>query len=105
MFIADALFINEKSIPHYLNRFEPLTVLSALAAITSKIGLVSTLSTTYSEPFSAARQFASLDLISGGRAGWNAVTTGLEKTALNFSKSIEEHPDHLTRYLDGVGVR
>jgi len=98
VFIADALFITEKSNPHYLNRFEPLTVLSALAAITSKIGLVSTLSTTYSEPFSAARQFASLDLISGGRAGWNAVTTGLEKTALNFSKSIEEHPDHLTRY-------
>ena len=98
VFIADALFINEKSNPHYLNRFEPLTILSALAAVTSKIGLVGTLSTTYSEPFSAARQFASLDLISGGRAGWNAVTTGLEKTALNFSKKIEDHPEHPTRY-------
>lgn len=98
VFIADALYINEKSNPHYLNRFEPLTILSALAAVTSKIGLVATLSSSYSEPFSAARQFASLDMISGGRAGWNAVTTGLEKTALNFSKTVEDHPDHAERY-------
>ncbi|ARD47983.1 LLM class flavin-dependent oxidoreductase [Sporosarcina sp. P33] len=98
VFIADALYINEKSNPHYLNRFEPLTILSALAAVTSNIGLVSTLSTTYSEPFSAARQFASLDMLSGGRAGWNAVTSGLEKTALNFSKEVSDHPDHAARY-------
>ncbi|AIY04422.1 nitrilotriacetate monooxygenase protein [Planococcus sp. PAMC 21323] len=98
VFIADALYINEKSNPHYLNRFEPLTILSALAAITSNIGLVSTLSTTYSEPFSAARQFASLDMLSGGRAGWNAVTSGLEKTALNFSKQLDDHPSHAERY-------
>lgn len=98
VFIADALYINEKSNPHYLNRFEPLTILSALAAVTSKIGLVGTLSTSYSEPFSAARQFASLDMISGGRAGWNAVTSGLEKTASNFSKTVEDHPNHATRY-------
>lgn len=98
VFIADALYINEKSNPHYLNRFEPLTVLSALAATTSKIGLVGTLSTTYSEPFSAARQFASLDMISGGRAGWNAVTSGLENTALNFSKEVKDHPGHDDRY-------
>lgn len=98
VFIADALYINEKSNPHYLNRFEPLTILSALAATTSHIGLVGTLSTTYSEPFSAARQFASLDMISGGRAGWNVVTSGLEKTALNFSKDIADHPNHDNRY-------
>lgn len=98
VFIADALHINENSNPHYLNRFEPLTILSALAAVTSNIGLVGTLSTTYSEPFSAARQFASLDMLSGGRAGWNVVTSGLEKTALNFSQKVEEHPDHATRY-------
>lgn len=98
VFIADALYINEKSNPHYLNRFEPLTILSALAAITSKVGLVGTLSTSYSEPFSAARQFASLDMLSGGRAGWNAVTSGLEKTALNFSKKVEDHPNHASRY-------
>ncbi|PIC83326.1 LLM class flavin-dependent oxidoreductase [Sporosarcina sp. P1] len=98
VFIADALYINEKSNPHYLNRFEPLTILSALAAVTSNIGLVGTLSTTYSEPFSAARQFASLDMLSGGRAGWNAVTSGLEKTALNFTKEVKDHPNHATRY-------
>lgn len=98
VFIADGLFINEKSIPHFLNRFEPLTILSALAAVTSNIGLVGTVSTSYSEPFNIARQFSSLDHISGGRAGWNLVTTPLESTALNFSKTIEEHPDHATRY-------
>lgn len=98
VFIADALYITEHSNPHYLNRFEPLTILSALAAVTSHIGLVGTLSTTYSEPFHAARQFASLDMLSGGRAGWNVVTSGLEKTALNFSKKVEDHPDHETRY-------
>ncbi|PID14951.1 LLM class flavin-dependent oxidoreductase [Sporosarcina sp. P34] len=98
VFIADALYINEQSNPHYLNRFEPLTILSALAAVTSNIGLVGTLSTTYCEPFSAARQFASLDMLSGGRAGWNAVTSGLEKTALNFNKEVTDHPNHATRY-------
>ncbi|PIC76846.1 LLM class flavin-dependent oxidoreductase [Sporosarcina sp. P19] len=98
VFIADALYINEKSNPHYLNRFEPLTILSALAVVTSNIGLVGTLSTTYSEPFSAARQFASLDMLSGGRAGWNAVTSGLEKAALNFSKEVKDHPNHAARY-------
>ena len=63
-FIADGLDINEKTIPHFLNRFEPLTILSALATQTSKIGLEGTFSTSYSDPFTVARQFASLDLIS-----------------------------------------
>lgn len=98
LFIADGLFINEKSIPHFLNRFEPLTILSALAAFTSRIGLVGTVSTSYSEPFTVARQFASLDHISHGRGGWNLVTTPLESTALNYNKTIEEHPDHAKRY-------
>ncbi|MEK5484221.1 MULTISPECIES: LLM class flavin-dependent oxidoreductase [unclassified Viridibacillus] len=98
VFIADGLFINEKSIPHFLNRFEPITILSALAAVTSKIGLVGTVSTSYSEPFTIARQFASLDHISNGRAGWNVVTTPLENTALNYNKTVDEHPDHAKRY-------
>ena len=63
VFIADGLFINEKSIPHFLNRFEPVTILSALAAVTNQVGLVGTISTSYSEPFNVARQLASLDLI------------------------------------------
>ncbi len=98
VFIADGLHINEKSLPHFLNRFEPLTILSALAAVTSRIGLAGTVSTSYSEPFTIARQFSSLDHISHGRAGWNVVTSPLEKTALNFSKTIEEHPNHSKRY-------
>lgn len=98
VFIADGLYINEQSIPHFLNRFEPITILSALAAVTSKIGLVGTVSTSYSEPFTIARQFASLDHISQGRAGWNVVTTPLEKTALNYNKTVEQHPNHAKRY-------
>ena len=94
-FVADGLFINEKSIPHFLNRFEPISILSALAVTTSKIGLAGTISTSYSEPFTVARQFASLDLISQGRAGWNVVTTPLEGTATNYSRN---HPDHALRY-------
>lgn len=95
-FIADSVYIHEKSSPHYLNRFEPLTVLSALAAVTQRIGLVGTLTVSYSEPFTVARQFASLDHISGGRAGWNVVTSWLAGSANNYSKA--EHPSHEKRY-------
>jgi FMN-dependent oxidoreductase (nitrilotriacetate monooxygenase family) len=98
VFIADGLYITEKSIPHFLNRFEPLTILSALAGVSKKIGLVGTLSTSYSEPFTVARQFASLDMISGGRAGWNVVTSPLEGSALNYGKTTQEHPSHTERY-------
>jgi FMN-dependent oxidoreductase (nitrilotriacetate monooxygenase family) len=94
-FVADGLYINEKSIPHFLNRFEPLTILSALASVTSRFGLAGTVSTSYSDPFTVARQFASLDLLSDGRAGWNAVTTPLEGTAKNYSR---QHPEHSLRY-------
>ncbi|RQO68803.1 LLM class flavin-dependent oxidoreductase [Aquitalea sp. FJL05] len=94
-FVADGLYINEQSIPHFLNRFEPISILSALASVTRKIGLAGTVSTSYSDPFTVARQFASLDLISGGRAGWNVVTTPLEGTALNYSRP---HPEHALRY-------
>ena len=74
LFVADGLYINDKSIPHFLSRFEPLTLLAALAPITSKIGLVGTVSTSYSEPYTIARQLMSIDHVSGGRAGWNVVT-------------------------------
>jgi FMN-dependent oxidoreductase (nitrilotriacetate monooxygenase family) len=75
---------------------EPLTLLSALAAMTSHIGLVSTASTTYNEPYHIARKFASLDNISGGRAGWNIVTSWSEQEAWNFSR--DTHLDYDTRY-------
>lgn len=72
--------------------FEPVTLLSALAMATSRIGLVATTTTTYDEPFHVARRFASLDHISGGRAGWNLVTTSNPGDALNFS-----HEAHVPR--------
>ena len=95
-FIADSLHIHAKSSPHYLNRFEPLTILSALAAVTEHIGLVAPITVRSTEPFQVARQLASLDHISGGRAGWNVVTSWLSGTADNFGKA--EHPPHAERY-------
>jgi len=96
VFIVDSPYITPDSAPHFLNRFEPLTVLSALATTTSHIGLVATATSSYTEPFTLARQFASLDLLSGGRAGWNVVTTGLEGAALNYGR--DKHFDHALRY-------
>ena len=96
VFFGDGLYISEKSHPNFLNRFEPLTLLAALAMDTKQIGLAATLSTSYSEPFTVARQFASIDHISDGRAGWNIVTSPLEGSALNYSKA--EHPQHDLRY-------
>ncbi|MGV1908549.1 MULTISPECIES: LLM class flavin-dependent oxidoreductase [Agrobacterium] len=76
--------------------FEPLTLLSVLAAVTNHIGLVGTASTTFSDPYNVARQFASLDHISGGRAGWNAVTSSDPNAAPNFGHA--EHVKHADRY-------
>jgi len=95
VFVADGLHINEKSLPHFLNRFEPIALLSALASVTQQIGLAGTISTSYSDPFTVARQLATLDNISGGRAGWNVVTSPLEGSAKNFGKV---HPAHSLRY-------
>ena len=76
--------------------FEPLTLLSALAMVTQRIGLVATASTTFDEPYHIARRFASLDHISAGRAGWNVVTTSNPDAALNFGRT--EHVEHDERY-------
>ena len=76
--------------------FDPLTLLPALAAVTTHIGLIATASTTYNEPYHVARKFASLDHISEGRAGWNVVTSGNPDEAPNFGR--EEHVEHATRY-------
>jgi len=96
VFIVDSQFITPDSPNHYLNRLEPFTLLSALAVSTTRIGLVGTVTTSYNEPFNVARKFASLDLISRGRAGWNVVATGDGGTAGNYSR--EEHYDYDTRY-------
>ncbi|HWU02116.1 MAG TPA: LLM class flavin-dependent oxidoreductase [Novosphingobium sp.] len=79
---------------HTVSTFEPLTLLSALAAATDRIGLVGTASTSFEEPFHVARRFASLDHISQGRAGWNIVTTYNPDAALNFGQDdLREHDD------------
>jgi FMN-dependent oxidoreductase (nitrilotriacetate monooxygenase family) len=76
--------------------FEPFTLLSALAMVTERIGLIATASTTYDAPYHIARRFASLDHISAGRAGWNIVTTSNPDAARNFG--MTEHMDHAERY-------
>ena len=96
VFFGDGLYISEKSHPNFLTRFEPLTLLAALASVTRNIGLVATLSTTYSEPFTVARQFGTIDLLSDGRAGWNIVTSPLEGSAANYGRT--DHPEHDLRY-------
>jgi alkanesulfonate monooxygenase len=81
---------------HTVTSFEPFTLLSALAGATERIGLVATASTTFDQPYHIARRFASLDHISGGRAGWNIVTTANPDAALNFG--LDEHMEHDERY-------
>jgi FMN-dependent oxidoreductase (nitrilotriacetate monooxygenase family) len=100
-FMADHLAVLNMPIDalkrsHTVTSFEPFTLLSALAGATEHIGLVATASTTFDEPYHIARRFASLDHISGGRAGWNIVTTSNPDAALNFG--LEEHVEHDERY-------
>ncbi len=98
----DAIFFADgPSLPENIRyssriRFEPLTWLSAIAAVTQKIGLIATASTTYNQPYNLARLFASLDHLSHGRAGWNIVTTSDAGAAQNFG--LPEHPPHAERY-------
>jgi FMN-dependent oxidoreductase (nitrilotriacetate monooxygenase family) len=84
---------------HYVAWMEPYTLLSALSGFTKNIGLVCTASTSFEQPYGVARKFATLDLISGGRSGWNVVTSGNETEALNFSKN--PHLPKAERYRRG----
>jgi len=97
IFLADNIAIAEyraSYLPQTL--FDPISVLSALAAVTSSIGLIGTGSTTYSKPWDLARRYATLDHLSGGRAGWNIVTTITPLAAANFGEPA--HPEHGDRY-------
>lgn len=98
--LFDALFLAD-DYAGTAHRLEPFTLLAALAAVTEHIGLIATVGTVYNEPYHVARKFASLDHISGGRAGWNIVT-GAEagEAARNFGR--EEHPGHAARYAEGA---
>lgn len=102
LFFADSAAVREADIEplsrssQYTAYFEPTTLLSALAMVTKNIGLVATQTTSYNEPYNIARRFASLDHLSGGRAGWNVVTSGNHAEAYNFG--LEEHYEHDERY-------
>ncbi|KAI2463132.1 Nitrilotriacetate monooxygenase component A/pristinamycin IIA synthase subunit A [Annulohypoxylon bovei var. microspora] len=100
-FMADHLAVLNMPIEalrrsHTVTSFEPFTLLSSLAAVTDRIGLVATASTTYDHAYHIARRFASLDHLSGGRAGWNIVTTANPDSARNFGQA--EHKEHGERY-------
>ncbi|MBD9579073.1 LLM class flavin-dependent oxidoreductase [Pseudomonas sp. BGr12] len=99
LFVADSVAAPTGDIASRMARsdhFEPLTLLSALAAVTERIGLVGTVTTSYNEPYHVARKFASLDHLSDGRAGWNLVTSDAAAEALNFNR--QEHFGHAERY-------
>jgi N-acetyl-S-(2-succino)cysteine monooxygenase len=97
IFLADNIAIAEYRATHLpQTQFDPISVLSALAAVTNHIGLIGTGSTTYSNPWELARRFATLDHLSGGRAGWNIVTTVTPLAAANFGE--RSHPEHADRY-------
>ena len=104
IFFADGIAIRERDIPrgslarmgYELVEMEPMTLLPALAVVTKHIGLVTTASTTYNEPYNIARKFATLDWISNGRAGWNVVTSWSDAEAKNFGR--EQQLDYDTRY-------
>ena len=96
IFLADAVNTSPKMHPSMVVRFEPLTLLAALAMTTTRVGLGATASTTYTEPYNLARAFASIDHLSSGRAAWNVVTGAFAEAAANFGR--ESHPPHEERY-------
>ena len=101
LFCADNISIAEYRVEHLPQAlFDPLELLCALAALTERIGLIATGSTTYTAPWELARRFATLDFLSGGRAGWNIVTTSSVLTAANYGR--DEHPAHGERYAAAV---
>jgi FMN-dependent oxidoreductase (nitrilotriacetate monooxygenase family) len=113
VFLADGIGIRAKDEPPgslcrsaQTAELEPITLLSALATVTQHIGLVATASTTYNEPFHIARKYASLDQISGGRAGWNIVTSWSDAEARNFNRdqhlAYDERYERAAEFVDVV---
>ncbi|MGE3644934.1 MAG: LLM class flavin-dependent oxidoreductase, partial [Beijerinckiaceae bacterium] len=102
IFLADNISVREAHpdalarSAQYIANMEPITLIAALAAVTTRIGIVATASTSFNEPYHVARKFASIDHISHGRAGWNLVTSGVPGDAYNFSRT--EHYEHDVRY-------
>jgi FMN-dependent oxidoreductase (nitrilotriacetate monooxygenase family) len=102
IFLADALTVRAGNLevlsrwPQYMVFFDPIILLSAIASVTTRIGLVCTATTSYNEPYNVARRFASFDHVSHGRAGWNVVTSGNQSEAFNFGRS--QHFQHDEAY-------
>ncbi|HEY6797294.1 MAG TPA: LLM class flavin-dependent oxidoreductase [Kineosporiaceae bacterium] len=96
LFLADSPALWQSAAHRPSGALEPLTVLTALAGVTERIGLIATASSTYNSPYNLARRFASLDHVSGGRAGWNLVTTAGPNAARNFG--LTDQPGHTERY-------
>ena len=97
VFLADTLAVGDDVARAPRTWLEPITALAALAGATSRIGLIATCSTTYTEPFNLARQFASLDHITGGRVGWNIVTTWLATASGNLRRPGSAQPRRALR--------
>ena len=110
MFVADAVATRDGKLealsrwPQYMAYFDPLTLLPALAAVTTHIGLCATATTSYNEPYHIARKFASLDHISGGRAGWNVVTSSNVSEAFNFGRDPDVGLELLSNQLGGFDL-
>src|SRR6476620_2086251 len=105
IFLADQLALGGDVAQAPRTWLEPITVLAALAVSTSRVGLIATASTTYTEPFNLARQFASIDHISKGRAGWNVVTSWLATAARNFGDTGQvSHEDRYARAEEFITV-
>ncbi|KAA1423874.1 LLM class flavin-dependent oxidoreductase [Mumia zhuanghuii] len=96
IFFADGATVQGSGEFRIAGQLEPLTLLTAVAAATERIGLIATASTTYNDPYALARRFATVDHVSGGRAGWNIVTSATHEEAANFS--LAERPLQATRY-------
>src|SRR5262249_955629 len=105
-FISDSMVMDPGDHPSFISRFEPTTLIAAVAAVTRHIGLGATVSTSFSEPFDVARTFASIDHLSGGRAAWNVVTSTHNAAALNFGRErLNEHDlryEIATEFVDVV---
>jgi alkanesulfonate monooxygenase len=111
LFVADAVAIRDGNLealshwPQYMCFFDPVPLMCGLAALTERIGLVCTATTSYNEPYNLARRFCSLDHISAGRAGWNVVTSSNQSEAMNFGRDAHfEHGERYDRALEFVEV-
>jgi N-acetyl-S-(2-succino)cysteine monooxygenase len=96
VFVSDSMVMNPGDHPSFLCRFEPTTLITALAMCTTHVGLGATVSTSFSEPYNVARVFSSIDHLCGGRSAWNVVTSSNAAAAQNFNR--DEHMDHELRY-------